>query len=965
VSNFTDAELGSAVSRFVRSELKIERDQLGPLNVDQTFLEVRELVASTLVFDPSAVFYLLSLAANRINQDVLQALDYVSDLRTAISEVGRYTTKVTKTSLLADASVALAEADRQIKESNALTARPLSRYNKAIDEFSAASLSPNIRRPTGLGFPNTYEIVRPPQKAQAAIRTDVDSLRGLHQSIINEANKLLESMSEFMEANLPLTAIQSSVSKVRADLDTLKNELDAATSDEAVAMTKDAFLSIEAGRAVIDNLSSINDPREARMNGTESTSDRARSAYLMGYSSSTPAHVETGISAPWPIAVGDNDELQLEVDGAATISLQLVPPAPAEIYGARGESFDIHEQQTAFLLSSLMGDYTVPVAPNNEFSIIVDGVEYTVTIAPGVWTASNLASSINLATRADGQPGELWQVALASGATGYLRFDHVTPGAVHDIVIGEETTFNAAVGFTDGQDSDDQWDTRGVEANNIIRFFANDKDVVEISLTIGQSRTAAQVASDILLGGGGYIEGDTAAVGSDIVVVVRSTQYGGGSMVQTDPTTPTHRLSMAALGFFEGQSDRSSDFGLEDLFDLIDTTSELTVERSQEIIAGGEDGEVLMPGTDPIFRVPAGKLTGVTTQHKLHIIGGDNAGYYGVQAVSSGTYDEIVSDRYFPAMTGDQAQNLSWEIVDDTLIISSATVDKTSALEVQTPTHPANTVLGLPVGLVYGTVSGVEVSDAGDDQSFSRNDVRVGDKLEFFGPTYFTEHTVTALTNGGYQIEVTPEVPNDLVAHLYSIISGAGIEYDEFIGELDNWLSNELVESRFADGIQELERLINPLLANRHPSRVRINDADSAAAELESLYSSLSVILADFVVTPAVTRIDALLNMLRERGLERAHDLLLLGEFEQFFALSKDAASYGGNFLENMRLIAQNDMPQGRTEDEDHTDSRLTSSFTEIDADYDFSDADVEDGLTLIDDIPDVYEEEDFLDETY
>ena len=39
-----------------------------------------------------------------------------------------------------------------------------------------------------------------------------------------------------------------------------------------------------------------------------------------------------------------------------------------------------------------------------------------------------------------------------------------------------------------------------------------------------------------------------------------------------------------------------------------------------------------------------------------------------------------------------------------------------------------------------------------------------------------------------------------------SIISGAGIEYDEFIGELDNWLSNELVESRFADGIQELER---------------------------------------------------------------------------------------------------------------------------------------------------------------
>ena len=66
-----------------------------------------------------------------------------------------------------------------------------------------------------------------------------------------------------------------------------------------------------------------------------------------------------------------------------------------------------------------------------------------------------------------------------------------------------------------------------------------------------------------------------------------------------------------------------------------------------------------------------------------------------------------------------------------------------------------------------------------------------------------------------------------------------------------------------------------------------------------------------------------------------------------------------------MRLIAQNDIPQGRTENEDHTDSRLTGSFTDIDSDLDFSDADDEDGLTLIDDTPDAYEEDEFLEETF
>ena len=96
MANFTDAELEAYVSQYVRADVKTDRTALGPLDTDYTFAEARELAASTLVFNPSAIFYLLSLSANRVNQDVIQALDYLDDIIVAIGEVGRDTVEVSR-----------------------------------------------------------------------------------------------------------------------------------------------------------------------------------------------------------------------------------------------------------------------------------------------------------------------------------------------------------------------------------------------------------------------------------------------------------------------------------------------------------------------------------------------------------------------------------------------------------------------------------------------------------------------------------------------------------------------------------------------------------------------------------------------------------------------------------------------------------------------------------------------------
>jgi hypothetical protein len=968
VSNYTDEELKAAVSGFVRSEVKTQRDVLGPLSADYAFQEVKEFAASTLTFDPSSIFYLLSIVANRINQDVLQAIEYASDIKEAIFEVGSPTTKVTSTSKLADAAVALQEIDLLVTERNAVTERPFTRYKNALDEFTSLSLTPNIRRYSGEPFPNAFKISRPPQQAQSAIKSVVPSLRSVHTTILDEIAQIESSLAEFLAVNLPLITIQGSVRKIRADLTDIKNQFDTATADGAIALTRDAFLRIQAGRSVIDNLSTVSDPRSSRMKGSSQTSDRAQSSYAAGYSTSTPAKVVTSVSAPFRIIPGVNDSLRFSINGGAAQDVILVPDSPAQLDGAVSGTYNIHSQQSAFVQSSYPGPYTVPASPNNVFVVYVDGIGYQIGLVPASWSTGSLALGINLASRIDGQPGALGDVATASdNGGGYLRIQHNTPGAVHDITIGLQTAINSAFGFSDSQDSDDLVATKGVEANNSITFLMDDENVVTAPLTVG-TRTEAQIVADIVAASP-LITAEVASIptlpsGTMDVVRVKSTFYGEGSSIKLDPQNDIDERTMQTLGFYQGPAVRSSYLSLDSLHDAVSTIPDLSLVRQEAVLQSGSGAMAVKIGTDFYLRFTAGSLdTSISVNEKLRIVSGDNIGYYPITAFIYGAYDYIKVGRALPVVTGAAADNQSWEVVRDLLSISSSTQDKTSSLEVLTTTNDAYTDLGLTTGLVYGSVSGVVIKDAGTPLSFARNDVRVGDRLSLNGPTYSTTHTVTAITESGYQIEVTPEVPNDLISHLYEINSGAWLLYSDFISDLGIW-SASLEVSQFDADIQELERRLNPVIQNKNPSSTLVNDADTTVTSLIGLYTSLSSILSDFVVAPSVTRIDSILNMLEERGLRRAHDLLLLGKISEFFSLSKDGGSYSGKVLETMRSVAQSDVNVSTDVEMDHMDSHLNGSYSDTDADLDFSDGDREGGVTETDDIPDPTEEDDFLTET-
>ena len=972
MAEFTDTEIENAVAGLVRSEIKTERDDLGPLNTDTTWTEVRELVASTLVFDPSAVFYLLSLAANRVNQDVESGITTLDDLITAIQEMGHTTKKVERTSLLEDAATALLDAERLLNEKGTLAERPYSRYNRALDQFEAASLEPNIRRATGSGWPETYKIARPPQKAQDAIKTAITVLAELHSTIVGEAAQLMAALAEFLEAELPKTAVRQSLNKVRIDLRAVKNELDEATNADAISMTRDVFLRLRAGEAVTSNLRTISDPTEPRMQGTFATTDRARAAYESSTSSSTPAWLTPSLSAPYLIVPGTADSLVLAIDGGADQSLTLIPDDPAGIVAQNKENYDFHVAQAANLTSSLVGPYVVPVTPGNVFDIYVDGVGYRATLTSGSRTALQLSIEINAATRIDGQAGLFNLMANASSAASKLKFDHLILGE-GDLVVGDKTVLNTALGFTDDQDSDSNSSTKGVDANNVLSVVVDNEHSESVTITPGD-RTAANVV-EIIRAGATYLDAEVTSIqkisGSVTTVKLKSKTYGG-SALRFDAASDIEKECLSVLGFIGTDNANADYFSLEDLEDEIETLTGVTPERSETLLQEGTNGEVLQDVEgDWVFRVPTYTITSSpTTSDMLVIKTGDNAGFYPIASISlGGTYDEIELGRAVRTSSGAAAQNQVWELRRDLLIIGSNSPKLVSAVEVKVGN--ANAALGLVVGKVVGTTTGLGVVDGGKTQNFERADVRVGDKVSIGVDTFI----VTAITRNGHQLEVTPEVRVDLLNQTYVIYSGGALAYKAFDTAMVAWTLS-LQASKFKDDIRELSRRLNPLILNTNPSVALVNDAEDSANELRALYirlvpfdpldpppPGLSEILEDFTTT-AVARIDSLLNMLEERGLKHAHDLLLLGEFEEFFALTKDAASYGGNLLEKMRAIAQNDVPASTDPDQDNVDSLLTGSYEDSDADEDFTDQDDESGAYEFGDNPGFDDEDDLVEET-
>lgn len=372
MSGYSDDEILEVAAKFVRSDVQVQRDQLGPIDIDNKFDEMRQLVSSTLIFEPNSIFYLIYLATNQLNQTVDTMVGWVDDLLQAVQEVSHLTKEVEKTSLLGDAATALLTVDSILTNNQAISSSAFTRYQNAVDQFIAASVAPNIK--------DAGEIVRPPQLARSAAITDLSDLSARYSELLVTLADVRAMMDQFLGLNLPVIAAQLSVRSTRLDVKDLQKYFESSASrDDKIAKCREAFLRLTTGKSVLQQYTSVVDPTQPRLPVSASRLGRASVLDLV------PASVATGRSAPWEVAAGST--LILAADGLAPVTLVL-SPIQATLLGYQTELFTIAGE-----------------------TLELDGLTPAIALTAGSRTAAQIASDVN-AWAAANYPGQYSSAAI-------------------------------------------------------------------------------------------------------------------------------------------------------------------------------------------------------------------------------------------------------------------------------------------------------------------------------------------------------------------------------------------------------------------------------------------------------------------------------------------------------------------------------------------------------------------------
>lgn len=949
MSGYSATEIETAVSGFVKSDVVVTRDVLGPVDMAAKFDEVLQLVSSTLIFDPNAIFYLIFLATNKLNESVEREIEYVDDILQAIEEMGHRTKDVTQTTLLGDAAAALLDVDSILTARDALSQNSYNRYTSAVEQFTDVSLAPNIKR--------SAEIIRPPQQARADSRKTLRNIAASYEQILETLAQVEVMLDEFKDLNLAIISIQDSVRKVRKDLRALQNTFEdtSTTRDDKIAECRNAYLRITAGKAVLNNYTTVTDPSEPRLVSSGNTKGKA--ALPDGnYGDLVTAEIYGVRSAPWIIAVGINDELIIQEDLAGSpTTYTLVPPANPSVRGFIGGPYYIHDASKASFLSSNAQNYSIPASPDNGFAITVDGVPFSGSITSGSRTGAQVVTDI-LAMVDDDTGTILLSTVVSVTYTTGIFIEHLLDGD-YSIIIDNTAQYplpavsvNDVLGFVVG-DAD-----RGLNANNL---FELDGLSPRISLNNGASRTRAEISNDINTWAAANFTGEYNAVDDGTYITVSKTKPGGQTLrISADDVGDRDTIlnAITVLGFYEGQSDSSESFSAAEAAAIINAEDKIDAFVSRTLFEEGNNGEVTGVTT---LELPLNSVE--STDHDedmLTIRSGGNAGDHRIVSIVRTTVDTITVDADTPFIS--VGINQSWIVLRDLLQIKSKSENLNTKLIISGAT--ANATLGFVVETVVGTTTGFRVAESGSDIDFVRKDVVAGDIVRFDGVSY----TVLEISALGKQLELTPQLDTDSANLDFLIVSAAAVAYANFIVGLTAWNSIRSL-SNFVENTLELDRVMNPLLSNKRPSASQIGDARTTANELRELLiqslgsePGLSDALVGYQVT-LVGRIDASLNMLRERGLDRAYDFLMDGKIAAFFGFDKDDAASAAYMLKASRVVVQSDLAISKLDD-DADDIIHTDLVVETDADYDFSDADEDEGINLLGELPDA---EDAGDEFY
>ena len=151
--------------------------------------------------------------------------------------------------------------------------------------------------------------------------------------------------------------------------------------------------------------------------------------------------------------------------------------------------------------------------------------------------------------------------------------------------------------------------------------------------------------------------------------------------------------------------------------------------------------------------------------------------------------------------------------------------------------------------------------------------------------------------------------------------------FDVMADALDVWLAQGANDT--LSYFRQLDSVLNILLASGNPTLAQVNAVSNKLGILKATVASLTTLLSTYE-SSVVDEVLTLIKSFRERGADRAIDVLLEGDFQTFFGLSSVESSYAGNLQKTIRDVEREDLVV-RNDNRADTASTATASYDDYD----------------------------------
>lgn len=894
MANYTQDEIQAVVEQLVRSSIRRPYDTLGVRRNDITFNDIQEATAGVLLLFPKSPFYLAFLSGGRLKEVLAEEQAARQNILDALAVLRRRSLPVRDVSSLANAKAALFELEGAVTSTNPpkdVTKIPAYvRFNSNITRFLDA-VGNNVKK--------DGKIVQTPEQSRGALPGLIEVWKTKLTDALERANYLANALNNYNSMGLPQILAGGVVQRSRALLDARVTSLESMTEAQRNEVLRQTVLEVLGVKAVVTKFGAFPGlSASTSISGTLSPfADATRPA--------NPASALVPINGLFALVPGDDpvtstNILDVWLNGAPTSgtpSLELFLPT----------------SQYPKIDGNNIGPFTFSAGYNDTIKFLVDGTTtITVNFPAGIQPYSTVVSTLQAALAPQGFTAEGYFFPLMYDGPVNISGNNVSP------IYGAFPTGSVNV----GDEVDFYYGVNAIQTRVVTSVNTSGGAVVSIDVN-GAPLTASTT--------------DRIRYGSPsrklrVLPIDKRAATANKRTIQVKQPTAVERQCGMTLGFYGELIGKGRGWDVQPISDFIRKNNSVCT-SSTEVDVFLSDVTITTDPSDG-FGLLLPDTTGVQPGMVVVIPSGINAGKSVIESVDSSTKVKI--RQLLPQYKTEYSVGLTipgCTVGFDQYRITSNSTLLTSKVEAHAPIQN-----GFYTNVV-ATASSTYLTFPGASKQLV-----VGDFVELYEVDTLSPSRVLNVLNvygdDVFRVDGAVSTSFDLTSGTVPyarILKGHIADFDTLSQSLlDQTSKSDANLSRY---FSDLNRYINPLLVNTNPTDSNIASAENRVDDMGNIMSAIGSAV-DAYDPEVVPEMDQLVRGLKEKGADRAVDILLQGRFTDFFGLEIAQTSYAGALQEAVRMVSMNDLVIHKMNRLAQSNSPLRSSADSPDYETDFSDAD-------------------------